>query len=55
MTDREKELYNIAEILCECISDGPAGCDACWLQDDDDNDDERSCDFNRFCERFKDE
>lgn len=52
MTDREKELYNIAEVLCECISDGPAGCDACWLQDDDD---EGSCDFRRFSERFKDE
>lgn len=33
MTDKEKisELKNLVEILCDNISDQPAGCDACWL------------------------
>jgi len=33
MTDKEKisELKSLVEVLCENISDLPAGCDACWL------------------------
>ena len=36
MTDKEKisELKNLVEILCDNISDQPAGCDACWLLED---------------------
>ena len=36
MTDKEKisELKNLVEVLCDNISDQPAGCDACWLYDD---------------------
>ena len=40
MTDKEKisELKNLVEVLCENISDQPAGCDACWLCEDGDYD-----------------
>ena len=33
MTDKEKisELKNLVEVLCDCISDLPSGCEACWL------------------------
>lgn len=33
MTDKEKikKLKNMVEVLCDNISDQPAGCDACWL------------------------
>lgn len=33
MTDIEKirELKNLVEVLCDNVSDQPAGCDACWL------------------------
>lgn len=33
MTDKEKisELKNLVEVLCDNVSDCPAGCDACWL------------------------
>lgn len=36
MTDKEKiiELKNLLEVLCDNVSDGPAGCDACWLYED---------------------
>ncbi len=36
MTDEEKieELKNLVEVLCDNISDLPAGCDACWLWED---------------------
>lgn len=36
MTDKEKisELKNLVEVLCDNISDQPAGCDACWLWED---------------------
>ena len=36
MTDKEKisELINLVEVLCDNISDQPAGCDACWLEED---------------------
>lgn len=36
MTDKEKisELTNLVEVLCDNISDYPAGCDACWLMKD---------------------
>ena len=29
-----KKLINHAEVLCECIEDQPAGCEACWLFDE---------------------
>lgn len=33
MTDKEKirKLKNLVEVLCDNLSDQPAGCDACWL------------------------
>ena len=33
MTDKEKirELKNLVNVLCDNISDQPAGCDVCWL------------------------
>lgn len=33
MTDKEKirELKNLVDVLCDNVSDQPAGCDACWL------------------------
>ncbi len=36
MTDKEKisELKNLVEVLCDNISNQPAGCDACWLWED---------------------
>ena len=36
MTDKEKisELINLVEVLCDNISDQPAGCDGCWLEED---------------------
>lgn len=36
MTDKEKiiKLKNLVEVLCDNISDQPAGCDACWLYED---------------------
>lgn len=36
MTDKEKisELKNLVEVLCNSVSDQPAGCDACWLYED---------------------
>ena len=36
MTDKEKirELKNLVEVLCDNISDQPAGCEACYLWED---------------------
>jgi hypothetical protein len=37
MTDKEKirELKNLVDVLCDNVSDQPAGCDACWLYEND--------------------
>ena len=55
MTDREKalmrELYNIADTLCDNISDQPAGCDACWLCEE--GQDPEECDFNKVAKVYK--
>lgn len=36
MTDKQKirELKNLVEVLCDNVSDSPAGCEACWLCED---------------------
>ena len=36
MTNKEKinELKNLVDVLCDNISNHPAGCEACWLWED---------------------
>lgn len=45
--DVAKELYNIADSLCDRMTDFPAGCDACSLYTDD-YDYEDGCTFCEF-------
>jgi hypothetical protein len=42
-----KKLYNAADMLCDRMTDFPAGCDACSLYSDD-YDEENGCYFCEF-------
>lgn len=42
-----KKLYNAANMLCDRMTDFPAGCDACSLYTDD-YDEENGCYFCEF-------
>lgn len=44
-----KELYDIADLLCDNLRDFPAGCDACYLCDEDDG----CCDFKKVRAKYK--
>ena len=51
--DLAKDLYGVADALCDRMTDFPAGCDACSLYTDD-YDDEDGCTFCDF-EKIKKE
>jgi len=51
--DLAKDLYGVADALCDRMIDFPAGCDACSLYTDD-YDDEDGCTFCDF-EKIKKE
>ena len=51
--DLAKDLYGVADTLCDRMTDFPAGCDACSLYTDD-YDDEDGCTFCDF-EKIKKE
>jgi hypothetical protein len=42
LEDLVKELYDVADALCDRMTDFPAGCDACSLYTDD-YDEENDC------------
>jgi hypothetical protein len=44
-----KKLYNAADMLCDRMTDFPAGCDACCLCDEGDG----SCYFKEIAEKYK--
>ena len=49
-----KELYNVADALCDRMTDFPAGCDACSLYTDDyDEDGCYFCDFEEVKRKYK--
>lgn len=53
--DIAEELYDVADSLCDRMTDFPAGCDACSLYTDD-YDEERdcvSCEFERVKEKYE--
>ena len=45
--EKISELKNLVEVLCDNISDQPAGCDACWLWNDG------NCDKEVLYEKMK--
>ncbi len=44
-----KDLYDVADALCDRMTDFPAGCDACSLYDEEDG----SCCFEEAGEKYK--
>lgn len=57
MADRDiNRLIDIAELLCESISDQPCGCEGCWLwQDRKEEDLEKSCELKELIKKIKTE
>ena len=51
LKDLARELYNIADMLCDRMTDFPAGCDACSLLDEDyymDDNGDIECDYCEY-------
>ena len=46
-----KYLLDVASTLCSQIQDEPAGCEACWLRNRDDDD--FDCDVCKILEEMK--
>lgn len=55
MADRDiNRLIDIAELLCESISDQPCGCEGCWLwQDRKEEDLEKPCELKELIKKIK--
>ena len=47
-TDLIYDAIDVIEILCDCIRDAPASCDACYL-----NEYPETCKANRVIEEFE--
>lgn len=48
-----KDLINNAEVLCETIKDKPAGCEACYLFDEDN--DNFECPLHQTINKIKEQ
>lgn len=46
-----KDLHDVANALCDRMTDFPAGCDACWLCEE--GQDLEECDFNKVAKTYK--
>ena len=57
MADRDiNKLIDIAELLCESISDQPCGCEGCWLwQNRKEEDLEKPCELKELIKKIKTE
>ena len=57
MADRDiNKLIDIAELLCESISDQPCGCEGCWLwQNREEEDLEKPCELKELIKKIKTE
>lgn len=57
MADKDIDrLIDIAELLCESISDQPCGCEGCWLwQDKKEEDFEKPCELKELIKKIKTE
>lgn len=53
--DIAKELYDIADTLCDRMIDFPAGCDACSLYTDDYDEEDGCvfCDFEKIRKEYE--
>jgi len=53
--DLAKDLYGVADALCDRMTDFPAGCDACSLYTDDYNDEDgyTFCDFEKIKKEYE--